>query len=273
MNTPVLSIPLDQIDVGDRLRSIDPDHAALIAESFQTNGQMTPIEVRMVPGGRYRLVAGAHRLEAANIAGMAEITAIRVEADDDQALLREIDENLCRRDLSELDRATFLAERKAVWLRMHPETGRGKRPKGKETDVSLFPTFARDVAEKLGISPRSVDRAIRRHGAIASEVRLMLATSRFANSAGTLDALAKLPHGRQREVAAALVRAETPCRTVAEALIEIVGKPRTDAAAETERQYASLMSAWRKAGRLARSRFVDFLVVDGEIPGAGRDAT
>lgn len=273
MNTSqsAMQIPLDQIQVSNRLRSIDPDHAALIAESFRINGQMTPIEVRRAADGGFLLVSGAHRLEAANIAGMTEVTAIIVEADDDQARLREIDENLCRRDLSELDRASFLAERKAVWLRMHPETGRGKRAAAKETNLSLFPTFARDVAEKLGVSSRSVDRAIRRHDALDAAVRQMLATSRFADNGAALDAIGKLPPAQQRAVAAALVRTDKPARGVTEALIEVAGRPRTPPGILADREYDRLLGAWRKAGKAARGRFLAFLADEGEIA-SQRDA-
>ncbi|MFN8992815.1 MAG: ParB N-terminal domain-containing protein, partial [Pseudomonadota bacterium] len=124
-NAPMLDavelIPVDQIHVEDRLRSVNPDHAALIAESFRANGQMTPIELRRQLGdGKLFLVAGAHRLEAAKLAEMGEIAAIVTDFGRDQARLREIDENLCRRDLTELDRATFLAERKVVWAKLNP---------------------------------------------------------------------------------------------------------------------------------------------------------
>jgi len=114
-------IPVDQIHVEDRLRSVNPDHAALIAESFRANGQMTPIEVRRDEAGKFVLVAGAHRLAAARLAEMDQIAASIIDADADQARLREIDENLCRRDLTELDRAAFLAERKVVWAKLNPE--------------------------------------------------------------------------------------------------------------------------------------------------------
>lgn len=42
-------IPLSQIDVGQRLRAIDPDNAAVIAASLQEIGQRQPIEVRNRP--------------------------------------------------------------------------------------------------------------------------------------------------------------------------------------------------------------------------------
>ncbi|MFT8664020.1 MAG: hypothetical protein ABF772_03195 [Acetobacter orientalis] len=40
---------------------------------------------------------------------------------DDEVELLEIDENLCRRELSALDRATFLTRRQDVYQKLHPE--------------------------------------------------------------------------------------------------------------------------------------------------------
>lgn len=264
MLEPVELIPVDQIHVGDRLRSVNPDHAALIAESFRTNGQMTPIEVRRDDEGGFLLVAGAHRLEAAKLAGIAEISAIIVQVDEDTARLREIDENLCRRDLSELDRATFLAERKAVWTRMFPETAVFKRKKS-QTNLSTIGTFAEEVAERLGLSRRSIDRAINRHNALATDVRATLAHSRWADNGSVLDGLAKLPPEDQRKAAQALTREEGPARNLAAAIAEFTSRPKGAAAAEAAQEYDRLINAWRKARQAARRRFIDFLVAEGEI--------
>ena len=65
----VVSISLTETDVGNRLRGIDDDVAAVIAASIQEQGQRTPIEVRKV-GKRYRLIAGAHRMRALALAGI-----------------------------------------------------------------------------------------------------------------------------------------------------------------------------------------------------------
>ena len=265
MLDPVEMIPLDQISVEDRLRSVNPDHAALIAESFRANGQMTPIEVRRHrDGGPFILIAGAHRLEAAKLAEMDQIAAIIIDADEDQARLREIDENLCRRDLSELDRATFLAERKAVWVRLYPETAVTGRKKLK-TNLSLIPTFAEDAAERLGLSARSVDRAIRRANALDEEVKAMLAHSRWADNGSVLDGLAKLHVNTQRKVAAALVREDKPARNLAAAIAEFSPRPKGAQAEEATREFDRLLGAWRKARQAARRRFIDFLVAEGEI--------
>lgn len=266
MLDPIELIPVDQILVEDRLRSVNPDHAALIAESFRTNGQMTPIEVRRDEAGKFVLVAGAHRLAAARLAEMDQIAASITDADEDQARLREIDENLCRRDLTELDRATFLAERKAVWIRLNPETAVVGRKKLK-TNLSLIPTFAEDAAERLGLSPRSVDRAIRRSIALRDDVKALLAHSKWADNGAVLDGLSKLSPDDQYKAAHGLVRFPNPARNLAAAIAEFTPRPKGAAAAEAAQEYERLINSWRKARQAARKRFIDFLVAEGEIGG------
>ena len=267
MLDPIEMIPVDQIHVKDRLRSVNPDHAALIAESFRTNGQMTPIEVRRNDAGEFVLVAGAHRLAAALLAEMDQIAASIIDSDKDQARLREIDENLCRRDLTELDRAAFLAERKVVWAKLNPEAIVFKNKKSR-TNLSTIGTFAEEVAERLGLSRRSIDRAINRHNALAAEVRATLAHSRWADNGSVLDGIAKLAPEDQRKVAEALTREDDPARNLAAAIAEFSPRPKGAAAAEVEQQYERLISAWRKASHAAaRRRFIDFLVAEGEIGG------
>lgn len=273
MNTaPMLDavelIPVGQIHVENRLRSVNPDHAALIAESFRANGQMTPIEVRRQLGdGKLFLVAGAHRLEAAKLAEMDQIAAIVTDFGRDEARLREIDENLCRRDLTELDRATFLAERKAVWIRLHPETAVTGRKKLK-TNLSLIPTFAEDAAERLGLSPRSVDRAIRRSNALCADAKAILAHSKWADNGAVLDGLANLPPDDQVRAAGALTREEDPARNLAAALAEFQPAKKVSRNQEIDEQFFRLMRAWEKAShRAAKQRFIDWLVSQGEIGG------
>jgi len=258
-------IPVDQIHVEDRLRSVNPDHAALIAESFRANGQMTPIEVRRDEAGKFVLVAGAHRLAAARLAEMDQIAASIIDADADQARLREIDENLCRRDLTELDRAAFLAERKVVWAKLNPEAIVFKNKKSR-TNLSTIGTFAEEVAERLGLSRRSIDRAINRHTALTPEVRAILAHSRWADNGSVLDGLAKLPHEDQRKAAEALTREESPARNLAAAMAEFNPAKKVTRNQEVDDQFFNLMRVWGKAThRAAKQRFIDWLVAQGEL--------
>jgi hypothetical protein len=107
----VLLINVADIDLGDRLRPVDPEWAGALGAIMLRDGQLTAIEVCKLPGrDGWRLVAGGHRLEGAKQAGMAYILAVEVSADKAERRLREVSENLYRRDLAPFDRATFVAE-------------------------------------------------------------------------------------------------------------------------------------------------------------------
>lgn len=267
--TEPMMIPLDQIEVGDRLRRVSPDEVALLGESLLANGQMAPIEVRR-DGNGFVLVIGAHRVAAAQRIGWTEIQAAVFEGTEAQARLREIDENLCRRELSELDRATFLAERKRVWLELHPETVQGGvRKAGKsgasgnnDKTVALFPAFTAEVAERLGVSARTIERAVRRFTGLAPEAREKLALTPFANRASELDALAKLDRSRQLKIVALLLREKNPARNVAAAIAQLEGKAPVQAD-PAEQQLTALVRAWQKASIKARRRFL--AMVEGDL--------
>jgi uncharacterized ParB-like nuclease family protein len=88
MNKPIIAIPLTQIDVGPRLRPVDPAWVELLAASLAERGQDTPITVRPAEeAGRYMLVAGGHRVAAAEVAGLEALDAFVTEATDDEATL------------------------------------------------------------------------------------------------------------------------------------------------------------------------------------------
>src|SRR6202040_4345279 len=61
--------------------------------------------------------------------------------DADQALLAEIDENLVRADLTPSERAAHHAKRKQLYLKLHPETEKGKaggRPRKTSDSVQVL---------------------------------------------------------------------------------------------------------------------------------------
>lgn len=122
----LLSIPLDRVTVGPRLRPVDADYVALLAASMAETGQHTPVDVGPADAeGRHPLIAGAHRHAAATAAGLPTLLARVFTGSDDARKLLEIDENLLRRELNELDRAVFLAARKDIYERLYPETRHG----------------------------------------------------------------------------------------------------------------------------------------------------
>lgn len=252
-----------QIDVsaiaeGSRLRTVDPDWVEAIAASMADHGQDTPIIVRPLAGG-FQLVAGLHRLTAARRLGWPTITAKVHEMDDLQAQLVEVDENLMRRELSELDRAAFLARRKHIWQQLHPHTVRRGPIRDKvvfNSDQPLEERFSKATAAKLGLSPRAIDRAIARAVQINDITRRMLTGHPVAANGAQLDLLAKLDHGDQLRVVRELTGEENPARTVRGAMLRL---GLVKAAPEPDRDYASTQAmarAWDTASPAARARFL-----------------
>jgi ParB family chromosome partitioning protein len=261
---PIVTLSLDRIVVGQRLRPVDDDYVTMLAASMAESGQHTPIHVGPADAdGRHPLIAGAHRVAAAPRAGLSALQATVFRGDDLAAQLLEIDENLMRRGLSELDRAVFLARRKEIYVAMHPETGMGKRGGKKPDKLSGFPgadAFSEQTAQKLGLSRRSIDRAIAR-SRIEPNLRQVLALSRWANHGATLDALLKADGPLRHRLVQALTRDEKPAKSIAHALAEVRGPRNTPDPADE--QFLVLKARWEKAAPKARRRFLAYLTEMG----------
>jgi ParB-like chromosome segregation protein Spo0J len=85
-------IPVDEIKVGDRLRSDNSDEVERIAESVTRIGLQTPITVRETEDSGKILVSGLHRLKAVKSLDWSTIPCRVVRIDDRIARLWEIAE-------------------------------------------------------------------------------------------------------------------------------------------------------------------------------------
>jgi ParB family chromosome partitioning protein len=85
-------------------QTFDPLELAALVDSIHQHGVLQPVVVRRV-GERYQLVAGERRLRAAQQAGLANVPARVIEADDQQVFELAIVENLQRTDLNPIEKA------------------------------------------------------------------------------------------------------------------------------------------------------------------------
>lgn len=154
----IRDLPLAAVRADERLRPVNQTKVIELAHSIEAHGQIVPIEV-FGPGadGLYGLISGAHRLAACQAAGVPTVAAnvLAADLDEETRMLREIDENLYRNELSPYDFTVFLARRADIWERLN---GKIKRGGGKGASC----TFSKDTAERLGISADAVKRARRR---------------------------------------------------------------------------------------------------------------
>lgn len=205
--SPVFLAPLAAIDATGRLRPVDEAHAQLIAASMNESGLIQPVVVRTdASGNGLKLVVGGHRLRGGEILDWAEIPAILIEATDDEARQIEIDENLARKELTVLERAEFLAERKRVYETLHPETATGKarKPKTEKAKVANLATFARfskDAAKSTGLGERTIQRACELAGKLAPEAVGLIRGTALADNQSQLQALAELAADQQIKIA------------------------------------------------------------------------
>lgn len=108
----VETIRVDAIRVGERRRPVDPYIVEDLRQSISRSGLLHNIGAIREAPDRYRLVFGAHRLEAVKELEWAEISAlIFPEGTSEEAcLLAELQENMARNDLTGAERKAFAAE-------------------------------------------------------------------------------------------------------------------------------------------------------------------
>lgn len=100
---------LDEVEVGESRRALDPEAVSRLAISIKEIGLQHPISVLAIDG-RFKLVAGRHRLEAVRELGEDRIEAYAVPMDSRAARMWEISENLHRADLTVQERSDQIAE-------------------------------------------------------------------------------------------------------------------------------------------------------------------
>lgn len=252
----VIEIPLSQIDVGDRLRTVDPTWVEFLAASIAERGQDTPVWVRKIGrGDKYALIAGGHRMAALKAAGKDLAIASVVKANEAEAQLLEIDENLIRRELTPLDRATFLARRKAVYEELYPETKQGGDRKSDQSAelCGLIPAFSEATAEKLGLSRRTIETAVQLHGLLVDDVRKTISGTWLASSGAQLLALGKLTPDQQRKVAFFVIK-HPDVRNVGEIVRQIENRPKPPAPEKLEK----FLSFWRKCTPEEREEIIAY---------------
>ena len=102
-----MTIPVAQIEPGlnQPRKHFDEEALAGLAESIRQHGIIQPLTVRRLSSGYYQIIAGERRWRAARMAGLAEVPAIVIEADDRMVMELGLIENLQREDLNPMEEA------------------------------------------------------------------------------------------------------------------------------------------------------------------------
>lgn len=209
-------IPVDLCRPSPGARAVKAGEVLRLQASIAEVGLRQPINVRAVDGG-YEVRGGGHRLAAFRALGRETIPAFVRDDDDLHAELAEIDENLCRNDLSPIERDLAVARRKALYEALHPETIKGAtgkgRPKVRQNGEPKTPRFTADAADKTGLSERTLQRSVSRVETIGEEALNALVETTL-NAPAELDALAALSPEKRESVVERAKRGEKVKATV-----------------------------------------------------------
>ncbi len=104
---PTDTLPISKVEPRSGQPRTKFDEPALqeLSESIAQHGVLQPITVRQLDSGYYQIIAGERRWRAARMAGLSEIPARIIEADDRKAQELALVENLQREDLNPLEEA------------------------------------------------------------------------------------------------------------------------------------------------------------------------
>ena len=100
-------LPITQVEPGLNQPRKQFDENALndLADSIREHGIIQPLTVRRLSSGYYQIIAGERRWRAAKLAGLSEVPAVIIEADDRKVMELGLIENLQREDLNPMEEA------------------------------------------------------------------------------------------------------------------------------------------------------------------------
>lgn len=187
-----------------------------LADSITANGLIQPLALRRLPNGYYQIIAGERRWRACRLAGLEEVPAVILEADDQKAMELALIENLQRQDLNPVEEAL-----------------------GYQSLMQDYALTQEQVAQQVGKSRPAIANALRLLQ-LPEEILDVLASG--ALSAGHARALLQLQDAHLQAIAAQKItaldlsvrRAERLCKQMSH---EAAPKAEPEAAAPLEVDY------------------------------------
>ena len=106
-NSPYQLLPIYKVEPnpGQPRQDFDEVELQALADSITQHGIVQPLTVWELSGGYYQIIAGERRWRAARLAGLSEIPAVIIEADDKKVMELALIENLQRQDLNPVEEA------------------------------------------------------------------------------------------------------------------------------------------------------------------------
>ncbi|WP_313350499.1 ParB/RepB/Spo0J family partition protein [Paracoccus sp. (in: a-proteobacteria)] len=258
----------DSIVAEGRLRPVSEAGVQAILGSIEELGQIvTPLVVRQrrdKNGVAYELLDGAHRLEAARRLGLETVPVRVFECTNDQARLLEIDGNLAGAELNPLDTAVFLASRKAVYERLHPETkaaaGAALAAKRWDATEPSSAAFATVTAEKFGMTERQVRKIVAAGSRLGPDEIAKLRSAPKPVTLKDLQVIAKIGNAVERYDVVHLLEAGS-AKSAADARLKWkISQPDYEGPAPVcaeDAEFADLINRFDRSSMAAKRRFLE----------------
>ena len=229
-NEGSISLPISQVEPGLNQPRKRFDQGALddLAESIRVHGIIQPLTVRRLATGYYQIIAGERRWRAAKAAGLQEVPAVIIEADDRKVMELGLIENLQREDLNPAEEA-----------------------RGYRTLMEEYGLTQEQVAQQMGKSRPAITNTLR---LLALPDQVMKLVEEGSLSAGHARAILGAPTAAlQTEAAKKVVEGQLSVRQT-EALIKALQKEKKEKPKEAAPDLSLYLGELEKdlSGRLGR---------------------
>ena len=187
-NKTSLFLPISQVESCSTQprKQFDPEALGDLADSIRQHGIIQPLTVRKLQSGYYQIIAGERRWRAARMAGLTQVPAVVIEADDRRAMELAMIENLQREDLNPMEEA-----------------------EGYHVLMEQYNLTQEETAERVGKSRSAVANALRLLN-LTDSVRKMVENGEL--SAGHARTLLSLPSSMQEAAALSVKKGDLSVR-------------------------------------------------------------
>ena len=225
-----VTLPISQVEPGlnQPRKRFEQDALDDLAESIRIHGIIQPLTVRRLASGYYQIIAGERRWRAAKSAGLEEVPAVIIEADDRKVMELGLIENLQREDLNPAEEA-----------------------RGYQTLMEEYGLTQEEVAQQMGKSRPAIANTLR---LLALPGEVMALVEEGVLSAGHARAILGAPTAAlQKECARRVVEGQLSVRQT-ETLIKSLQKEKKEKPKGTGQDLSLYLEDLEKdlTGRLGR---------------------
>jgi len=161
-------IPIELIEVNPEQPRSNLGNIEELTASISEKGVLEPILVRALSENRYQIIAGERRFRAASAAGLDEIPAIELDADERETLEIALIENIQRKDLTAFEESEGLAVLQEKFGYTHEKIsqviGKSRTTVTETLLLNDIPDRIRAMCREAGIANKSILVQIARLG-------------------------------------------------------------------------------------------------------------